>query len=550
VRSPGPAPPAGPEPDGLAAAVLALTGGIELPALLDRLVDGAVALVDARSGALAVRGPDGTIERFIVGAVAAPGRLPEGLDVLGRLDDQRRPILLHRPADHPGPCGLPPDHPDLDTALGVPIRARDDLLGTLYLIGKRGGGDFTAADGRLVQALAAAAGVAIENVRLSEADRRRRHWADVFAEIRAAMLSGSDSERALLMIASGARELTGGDAVLLLLPDPAAPHEQLVVVVADGKDAAELRGLRTPVGGSIAGRVYRDGLPLSIADVADPGSHEPAFDDHGGYGPAMFAPLGGPSELGVLVVARLAGTSALSAEETALVVDFAGQAALALRMEEALRVQRNVLLLADRERIGRDLHDQVIQRLFATGMGLESITRQVTAPPLQARLRRAVDDLDQTVRDIRHAIFELQEPVDLPQTLRQQIIAVVEAAMGTSALSLEVRLADSVDAAVPPEVSTHALAVLREAVTNVVRHARAGTLSVSVTAVDRLRIEVVDDGVGLSDGGRRSGLANLAERAKRLGGTLHLDGNPAGAGARLVWDVPLPAPAPSAAWPA
>jgi signal transduction histidine kinase len=426
------------------------------------------------------------------------------------------------------------------TFLGVPLRVRAEIFGTLYLTEKRGGGDFTADDGLLVQALASAAGVAIENARLSEERRRRRRWSEAFTEIREALLSGSDSDAALLLIAARARELTGGDAVLLLLPDVAAPQDQLLVVVADGRDAAELRGLRTPVGGSIAGRVYRSGRPMSITDVADPDTHEPAFDDHRAYGPAVFAPLGGPMEMGVLVVAKLSGTSALSAEATDFAVDFAGQAALALRMDEVQRSQRDVALLADRERIGRDLHDQVIQRLFATGMGLESITRQITTPALQARLRRAVDDLDQTVRDIRRAIFELQEPDDEPQTLRQQIISVLEASMGASQLDLEVRVADSVDAVVPPDVSGHALAVLREAVTNVIRHARATTLSVSVTAADRLRIEVTDDGVGFPAGGRRSGLANLAERAHRLGGVLDLDRNPDGAGARLVWDVPLP----------
>jgi signal transduction histidine kinase len=428
----------------------------------------------------------------------------------------------------------------MGTFLGVPVGVRNEVFGTLYLTEKRGGGDFTPDDGLLVQAFGAAAGAAIGNARLAFDQRRRRRWSEVFAAIRAALLSGADADAALLLIAAGARELTGGDTVLLLLPDTAAPREQLVVVVADGINAAELRGLRTPVAGSLAGQVYRSGSAMSVADVTDPATHEPAFDDHPGFGPALFAPLGGALEMGVLVVARLTGAPAPSREETTFTVEFAEHAALALRMEETHRVRQTMALLADRERIGRDLHDQVIQRLFATGMGLESITRQVTAPALQARLRRAVDDLDQTVRDIRRAIFELQEPDKGPQTLRQQIIAVLETAMGTSQLNLEVRIADSVDAVVPPDVSDHALAVLREAVANVIRHARATTLAVSVTAADRLRIEVTDDGIGFPAGGRRSGLTNLAERAKRVGGTLDLDRNPAGAGARLAWDVPLP----------
>jgi GAF domain-containing protein len=413
--------PVGLRLQGLIDAVVAVADGSELPALLNRIVGAAARLADARYGALGVRAADGTMEQFIVtgidgATVAAIGHPPEGRGVLGLLAGEPEPIRLRRICDHPASCDFPPNHPPMATFLGVPLRIRDEVVGTLYLTEKRGGGEFTDDDGMLVRALAAAAGVAIENARLSEDRCRRRRWAEVFAEIRTALLSGSDSDAALLLIAARARELTGGDAVLLLLPDPAAPREQLLVVVADGKDAAELRGLRTPVAGSIAGQVYRSGQPMSVADVAAPATHEPAFDDHRDYGPAVFAPLGGPADAGVLVVAKLAGTSALSPEATVFAVDFAGQAALALRMNEALRVQRDAALLADRERIGRDLHDQVIQRLFATGLGLESITRQVADPALQEKLRRAVDDLDQTVRDIRRAIFDLQEPVDGRQT--------------------------------------------------------------------------------------------------------------------------------------
>jgi signal transduction histidine kinase len=530
---------------GLIDAVVAVADGTELPALLNRIVEAAAALVDARYGALSVLGPGRTMAQFVVTGVdertrAAIGGLPVGRGLLGELVDEPRPIRVHRIVDQPASVGFPPGHPPMTTLLGVSVRVRDEVYGTLYLTDKRGGEDFTVHDGLLVQAFAATAGVAIGNARLTEERHRRRRWQEVFGEIRTALMSGSGDDEALLLIAARARELTGGDAVLLLLPDPVEPSEQLVVVVADGRDAAELRGLRTPVAGSIAGRVFRSGEAMSIDDVAAAETHEPAFDDHRGYGPAVFAPIGGPGEIGVLVVAKLTGTAPLSPQASDVAVDFAGQAALAMRMNEALRSQQTVALLADRERIGRDLHDQVIQRLFATGMGLESITRQVTTPALQTKLRRAVDDLDQTVRDIRHSIFELHDHVELTQTLRQQIVAVVDAAMGLSHLNIDVRVADSVDAVVPPDVADHALAVLREAVTNVIRHARATSLSVSVTAADRLRIEVIDDGVGFPTDGRRSGLANLAGRAERLGGALELGPSPAGAGGRLVWDVPLP----------
>jgi len=239
----------------------------------------------------------------------------------------------------------------------------------------------------------------------------------------------------------------------------------------------------------------------------------------------------------VLIVARPAGTPALSGEVTAAAADFGAQAAMALRMDRAQRDQRALALLADRERIGRDLHDHVIQQLFATGMGLESMTRQLTEPALQDRLRRSVDDLDRTVHDIRRAIFELQEPEEGTRTLRRRIVDVLDAATDSAPLVVEVVVADSVDAVVPPEVADEALAVLHQAVTTVIRHAAATRLSIAVTAAGRLRIEITDDGSGCSADGRRDG---LAERAERLGGVLDLDAGPTGRGARLVWDVPLP----------
>jgi signal transduction histidine kinase len=219
-------------------------------------------------------------------------------------------------------------------------------------------------------------------------------------------------------------------------------------------------------------------------------------------------------------------------------IAFAGQAALALRLAEAQRAQHQLALYADRDRIARDLHDQVIQRLFATGMTLQSITRQVH-PPAQPKLHRAVDDLDQTIRDIRATIYALQSPDDEPPTLRQQILAAVEQATAGSGLEPDLHVGGPVDTIVPPEVADHALAVLREALSNAVRHAKAARVSVSIGVDDRFRLCVTDDGIGVQDAGRRSGLANLSNRALQLGGTFDLSSGPAGTGTELVWDVPL-----------
>jgi signal transduction histidine kinase len=525
---------------GLLDAVVGVASGLELPATLRRIVTAAVALVDAEYGALGVIGADRSLEQFVYTGIDEAtrqriGHLPEGHGILGLLIDDPRPVRLHRIDEHAASYGFPPNHPPMNTFLGVPVRVRDEVFGNLYLTEKRGG-DFTADDEMVVQALAAAAGVAIENARLFEQTRRRQRWLEASNEIRAALLSGADTDEALLLVAARARELADADAVLLLLPDAAAPTERLVVAVADGSDAADLRGVHTPIEGSITGRVYAGGQAEAVADITD---GEPAFAGQAGYGPAVVLPLGGPAETGVLVVANRVGAAAFSAEAVELTAAFAGHAALALRLADAQRAQAQLALYADRDRIARDLHDQVIQRLFATGMALQSITRQVPAA-VQAKLHRAVDDLDHSIGDIRATIYALQAADDEPQPMRQQIVAVVDAVTGGSELELDLHVAGPVDTVVSAEVAGHALAVLREAMTNVVRHAKATTVAVSVAAAtDRLRIQVIDDGIGMPNGGRRSGLANLADRAARLGGTFQIGPDRHGSGTHLSWEVPL-----------
>ena len=527
---------------GLLDAVVGVASGLELPATLRRIVEAAVSLVDAEYGALGVIGPDRSLDQFVYSGIDEAtrqriGHLPEGHGILGLLIEDPRPVRLHRLAEHASSYGFPPNHPSMNTFLGVPVRVRDAVFGNLYLTEKRGG-DFTPDDEAVVQALAAAAGVAIENARLFEETRRRQRWLEASNEVRAALLSGTDADEVLPLIAARARELGGADSTLLVVPDPEAPQEELVIRVADGAAAAKLVGTTSPRAGSIAGEVLDSGQPVSVPDIAGARPDDPLAREAPGYGPALFVPLGGPRPIGVLVAVNRVDAAPFTADVTELIVAFAQQAALALQLAEAQQAQRQLELYADRDRIARDLHDQVIQRLFATGMSLQSISRQVP-PAAEGKLHRAVDDLDQSIRDIRSTIYALQAPADAPPSLRQQLAAVVEDALGDAELSLDLRVSGPVDTAVPAELSQHAVAVLREAVTNVVRHAKGSTVSVAVTASDRFCIEVSDDGVGPPGGGRRSGLSNLASRAADLGGTLTIEPGPGGRGTRLVWTVPL-----------
>jgi GAF domain-containing protein len=331
---------------GLLDAVVGVASGLELSATLRRIVEAAVALVDAQYGALGVIGTDRSLDQFVYTGIDEEtrvriGHLPEGHGILGVLIDDPRPVRLHRIADHVNSYGFPPNHPPMNTFLGVPIRVRDEVFGNLYLTEKRGG-DFTADDEVVVQALAAAAGVAVENARLFEESRRRQRWLEASNEIRAALLSGSDAEEALLLICARARELAGADCTALALPDPVAPDERLVVTVAHGADAADLRGLRTPVDRSVAGRVLHSQQAESVADVTATDPPEPLFATLPGYGPALFVPLGSDPAMGVLVAANRLGGSGFPAEASEVTAAFAGQAALALALAEAQRAQQQL----------------------------------------------------------------------------------------------------------------------------------------------------------------------------------------------------------------
>jgi signal transduction histidine kinase len=525
---------------GLVEAVVGIAVGLELPATLRRIVGAAVELVDAEYGALGVIGSDRSLDQFVYTGIDETvrqriGHLPEGHGILGLLIEAPEPVRLARIADHPASYGFPPNHPPMNTFLGVPVRVRDEVFGNLYLTEKRGG-EFTADDQIVVRALAAAAGVAIENARLFEQTRRRQRWLEASNEIRTAVLSGTDPDEAVLLIAARTRELAGADCTVLAVPDPAAPEDSLLVTVADGKDATALRGARSPIDGSVAGRVLRSGQAETVRDVA---ATEPLFADAPGFGPALLVPIGGGSTSGVLIAANAVGGERFGPDAIELVVALALQVALTLQLAEARHAQQQLTLYADRDRIARDLHDQVIQRLFATGMSLESLIQQVV-PAARPKLHRAVDDLDQSIRDIRATIYALQAPPDAPGGVRQRLVGIAEEVVGDAGLRLDLRVDGPVDTTVPVEVADHATAVLREALTNVVRHAKASAVAVSVTASDRLRIEIADDGIGLPADGRRSGLANLAERATRLGGTFTAEPGPDGVdGTVLVWDVPL-----------
>lgn len=524
---------------GLFSAVVAVAAGLELSATLRRIVQGAIDLVDAQYGALGVLDAEGRLVDFVhVGMspelASRIGSLPEGQGILGLLTDHPVPIRLERLSDHPKSVGFPENHPQMNSFLGVPVRVRGEVFGNLYLTEKRGGGSFTSDDERTVMALAAAAAVAIENARLYERSRRREAWQAALNEIATTVLDGADAEEALALMARLSRELMSADVAAIALPD----EDGLRVEFAEGE--ATILGTLVPHD-SITYQAYIEGVPKS--------SEQCSIGDVEMVGSAIAVPLRTPDRiLGVLTAIRFVDSPVDihvpgTRELLELAEPFASQAAVTLVLAEAQRGQQRLAVYQDRDRIARDLHDLVIQRLFATGMSLQGATRLPDLPEeVAARVSRAVDELDETIKEIRHTIFALHEPVEGPNsTLRGRVMRETAQAAASLGFAPAVRFVGAVDSAVSEESTEHLIAALREILTNAAKHAQASKVDVVVALEGPdVILTATDDGIGLpTDGaGRRSGMANMSARAQELDGYCLAERVSDSGGTRVVWRVP------------
>jgi signal transduction histidine kinase len=526
-------------------AVVAVGMNLDIEVVLRGIVESAVSLVDAQYGAMGVIGEAGRLAEFIpVGLTEEQiGRIhhwPEGLGLLGALISDPRPVRLANLAEHKLSSGFPAGHPPMTSFLGVPIRIRDEVYGNLYLTNKRNGHAFDEEDEAVLVALAAAAGVAIENARLYDEARRQQRWLTASAEVTNALLSGADVGDALALIAAKSREMSGADLVMLALPTPGGDLLQIEHAVGDG--AAEALGLVLPATGSASGIVLASGQVLAIPDFSHDDRVAAVARQALNLGPAVLVPLGAAGNVrGVLTAGRRPGAMPLPPAAAEMLVTFASQAGIALELAEHRRQAERVAVYEDRDRIARDLHDLVIQRLYATGISLQGAVGMIPAADVAGRVGQAVDALDETIKEIRSTIFALQaRPQTSPAGLRARIVAVADQMTVLLGFAPTLQLEGPLDTGVPAEVAEHLLGALREALSNAARHADATSVAVRVQAQGDLSLTVTDNGVGISQGDRRSGLANLERRARECGGSLSLE--PAhGGGTQLHWQVPLPA---------
>ncbi|CUM43268.1 GAF:ATP-binding region, ATPase-like [Streptomyces venezuelae] len=537
--------------NGLLEAVMAVGRELDLPQVLKGIVEAAVSLVDAEYGALGVIGDDSKLSEFVPIGIgddlrAQIGDLPSGHGLLGELIRNPRPLRLSELSEHPASYGFPPHHPPMHSFLGVPIRVRDEVFGNLYLTEKRGAADFDAEDEAVVTTLAVAAGIAIDNARLYEEGRVRQRWLAASSDLTSALLSGAQETEVLDGMLEQAVDIAGADMGVFYLVGAGG---ELRGSLARGEGAEAHRGVVLPASeGTLAeAALAQDGL-VTVADVENEPRITVQPERWKGFGPVVAVTVGTKERLsGVLILARRHGRPAFAGLEIAALPGFAWQAALALELADRRRDAEQVSLLEDRDRIARDLHDLAIQRLFATGMTLQSARRFVEHPEAVDRLTRAIDDLDATIKIIRSTIFGLREH-DTPGTapkLRNRVVKAVDEAADALGFAPALRMEGLLETDVPLEAADQVVAVIGEALTNVARHARARRAEVAVVADEGvLAVTVSDDGIGIRQGGTRSGLRNLRERAERLGGTLsvHARAEP-GSGTVVEWRVPvLPVP--------
>ncbi|MCG0289296.1 GAF domain-containing protein [Streptomyces sp. PSAA01] len=521
-------------------AMRSLGDGPDAHTVLDRIVRTAAELVGASRAAIGVHHAVGD---------AAGGQGLADVVTYGETDtetdtetDRERCAELLADARR---AGTPSDDRPPGPYLSVPLRVGEEVFGTLYLAGKRDGGPFTESDRHLVEVLATEAGIAIGHTRVQGATRQRERWIEGSVAVTQTLLSGGAGEGPAV-VAEKVRELADAVVGIVLLPEEGDGGLKVAAVAADERSG--LLGTVLPARSPAVPRLLA-GQPVVIDDpAADPllGTGVP-----GRYGPSLMVPLSsGERVVGVLATAREHGARPFTATERTLAAQFAAQAAVALVLAEAQRDRERLAVLEERDRIARDLHDLVVQRLFATGMLLESAERQSDAPEVRERIERAVEELGATIQEVRMAIYALQQtPPETPPGLRGRVLREVRAAAVPLGFQPSLTFVGPVDSGVGTATGAHLVAALREALSNAFRHARAERIEVVVDATGQLadgrpsvRLTVADDGVGVPAGGRRSGLTNLVRRAEALGGSSGVGPGlgEGGRGTAVVWEAPLP----------
>jgi signal transduction histidine kinase len=530
--------------DALLEAGLTLASELSLPMVLQRIVDLAAEVTDARYGALGVLGPNAELVDFITTGISAKerraiGALPRGRGVLGLLIREPRLVRVKDIGSHPSSVGFPANHPPMRSFLGAPVKALGQVYGNIYLAEKRGAREFGPEDERSLQVLATQAGVAIANASLYQKTLQRERWLEAQHEITTDILEGADAGAILTSVAEHARDLAGAEAATILTTT--STPGQLVVAAAVGAYADQVIGQPVPAAKSISGAVMETGHPLHTDDA---GSHVRGYQPIirlGHVGPAIFVPLRvGGRATGTLMVANTKGGSRFDQGTISLVETFAAQASVAIGYGRAQADVRRLELMDERERIAKDLHDGIIQSLFAVGMGLQGTALMAGSPETAARIEGAVGELDRVIRDLRNYIFGLRPGILADRQLDQALRELGEDIQKRSSFRVEVE----VDAELGARLSSRShqiVQVTREALANVARHAQAKQSMVRLARAGQTAVLTIeDDGIGFDVRSDKvgNGLRNMRERATAMGGSLRVSSK-VGKGTTLRFNFPI-----------
>ncbi len=532
--------------DQLLDSVLVLASNLSIQVVLQRIIELAVKLTNARYGALGVVGSDGRLLDFITTGITpeerlAIGPLPVGEGILGVLIRDAKPLRLRRITDDPRHVGFPANHPPMESFLGAPVQARGKVFGNIYLTQKMGAREFDAEDEAALVVLATHAGVAIENARLYEEARRRGQWLEAVREISSSILAGTEIDDVLQIIVRRARELVDAATATIVTPASGGDRDSLTIKVADGAHSNELVGLAIPTQGSVSGDVIRSGQPAVLADASRDGRSYQPMIALGNMGPMVLVPLVLRSRpFGALAVANAVGGPGFDEEAVRLVQTFADQASVALEYGRAQIELNRLSVLDERERIGRELHDGVIQSLFSVGMGLQATAARSRDPEVESRVESAVVEIDRAIRDLRNYIFGLRPGILADRQLEQALEDLAREFEEKSGVTTVTDIDGTVAAELAPRAAD-LVQLTREALSNVGKHAQAATCRVSLHRDgDQAILEIDDDGQGFDPAAPHTGLGlrNLNERGAAIGGRVIVESK-AGEGTTVRFTIPI-----------
>ena len=574
-------------------AALRLTGSLTMPDALRRLMDSACSITGAAWGTIDVLGAAGAPPLATARATASPHELDSMLSGAHAIGPTGNGVVIDNDLARASAFTGRIEGETAGSILSAPLRARGRVYGRLYLCDKDDG--FDDGDAAVVLTLAEAAAVAVENARLYREARDRERWMAVSQELTTLLLSGAEEDDALTLIARRVQEVAHADTAALVLP---GVGRTWVCEIAAGAHSAGLIGtLFPPEGRALTTLAHQTGLTVdSLAEAW--GTHDLLVPELASFGPALYAPMIHRGRgVGVMLLLRAQGAAPFTDQDLEIAELVAGQATMAFELADAQHAEEMATLLDERARIGRDLHDLAIQQLFATGMQISAARDRLCAEDadgsvdlvaVRGALESSLEAIDDSVRQIRSIVRSLRdrdEDVSVVERLRREaslartslgfapslILTVDGRGLAQAGREEEDELIEAIDAAVETDIADDMVAVVREGLSNVARHARASSVTVDVKIEGVLPggsslllagdgpasgnaepfhgvpvVEVVcrDDGVGVDPSvRRRSGTANMAERARRHAGTFVIGPRARSDGDRrgtcFTWRVPL-----------